>query len=199
MTERATQQPAPSRDERTDRRAHLAAATLEVLATLGARGLTHRAVDTQAGLPPGSVNYYFKTRDQLLELALTELFRHDGFAVGAADAPGITSREQLAAALAHAVSTLSSGDAALRQRARFELLLESRRRPGFARIFTEQRESFVGLLRPALDHTGCTAPGQHADDLVAFVDGLIARHVLFGAAVDRGALRAAFATYLQAC
>jgi DNA-binding transcriptional regulator YbjK len=182
--------------ERTER---LATATLEVLATLGARGLTHRAVDTRAGLPPGSVNYYFKTRDQLLELALTELFRHDGLAVGTEGVRRITDRDTLAVALAHAVTTLSSGDAAVRQRARYELLLESGRRPGFARIFAEQRASFVALLRPALDRTGCPTAGAHADDLLAFVDGQISRHVLFGLPLDREALRAAFATFLRSC
>ena len=49
-----------------ERRTQLADAGLDVLATQGARGLTHRAVDAAAGLPAGTASNYFKTRDALL-------------------------------------------------------------------------------------------------------------------------------------
>ncbi|MFC7546039.1 TetR/AcrR family transcriptional regulator [Plantactinospora sp. GCM10030261] len=48
------------------RRALLADAGLRVLATAGARGLTHRAVDTEAGVPIGTASNYFPTRESLL-------------------------------------------------------------------------------------------------------------------------------------
>jgi len=49
-----------------DRRDLLRDAAIEVLADAGGRGLTHRAVDAVAGVPPGTAKNYFATRDALL-------------------------------------------------------------------------------------------------------------------------------------
>jgi DNA-binding transcriptional regulator YbjK len=48
------------------RRDLLADAGLRVLARAGARGLTHRAVDHEAGVPAGTASNYFRSRDALL-------------------------------------------------------------------------------------------------------------------------------------
>jgi DNA-binding transcriptional regulator YbjK len=45
-----------------ERRRELADAGLAVLARDGARGLTHRAVDSAAGAPAGTASNYFRTR-----------------------------------------------------------------------------------------------------------------------------------------
>lgn len=50
-----------------ERRSALADAGLTVLARHGARGLTHRAVDTVAGVPTGTTSNYFRSRAALLE------------------------------------------------------------------------------------------------------------------------------------
>ncbi|KAB1147538.1 TetR family transcriptional regulator [Streptomyces luteolifulvus] len=49
-----------------ERRAALVDAGVEVLAREGARGLTFRAVDTEAGVPTGTASNYFTGRDDLL-------------------------------------------------------------------------------------------------------------------------------------
>lgn len=49
------------------RRRNIADAGLSVLATDGSRGLTHRAVDTVAGVPVGTTSNYFRSRDALIE------------------------------------------------------------------------------------------------------------------------------------
>lgn len=49
-----------------DRRNAIADAGLNVIATEGARGLTHRAVDRAAEVPAGTTSNYFRTRDALL-------------------------------------------------------------------------------------------------------------------------------------
>ncbi|GGL31232.1 TetR/AcrR family transcriptional regulator [Planomonospora parontospora] len=55
-------------------RAELVAETaITLLAERGMRGLTHRAVDEAAGLPPGSTSNLARTRSALLELALARL------------------------------------------------------------------------------------------------------------------------------
>ena len=49
------------------RRDELADAAITVLAREGARGLTHRAVDTESGSPAGTTSNYFRSRAALLE------------------------------------------------------------------------------------------------------------------------------------
>ncbi|MFR9752852.1 TetR/AcrR family transcriptional regulator [Nocardia sp. 004] len=49
-----------------DRRARLLEAAIDMIATKGIRALTHRALDTELGLPAGSASYYFRTRRALL-------------------------------------------------------------------------------------------------------------------------------------
>ena len=49
----------------------LLTAALHVVAEHGLRGLTHRAVDREAGLPEGSCSAYLRTRKALV-LALTQ-------------------------------------------------------------------------------------------------------------------------------
>ncbi|MFD2416979.1 TetR/AcrR family transcriptional regulator [Amycolatopsis pigmentata] len=48
-------------------------AAIRVLGTHGARRLTHRAVDAEAGLPAGSASNYFRTREALVEAVLGRL------------------------------------------------------------------------------------------------------------------------------
>ena len=52
-------------------------AAIAVLAEQGARGLTHRAVDQAAGLPPGTTSNYARTREALLTLTLTRIAELD--------------------------------------------------------------------------------------------------------------------------
>jgi DNA-binding transcriptional regulator YbjK len=56
---------------RSDRMELLLGSAVQVIAEHGLRGLTHRAVDRQAGLPQGSCSAYLRTREALV-LAVTE-------------------------------------------------------------------------------------------------------------------------------
>ncbi|GAB1820342.1 TetR/AcrR family transcriptional regulator [Herbidospora sp. RD11066] len=49
------------------RRTELADAGIRVLAREGSRGLTHRAVDAECGVPTGTASNYFRSRTDLLE------------------------------------------------------------------------------------------------------------------------------------
>ena len=55
----------------------MADAAIAVLADHGGRGLTHRAVDQAAGLPPGTTSNYARPREALLTLALTRIAELD--------------------------------------------------------------------------------------------------------------------------
>ncbi|MDV7999660.1 transcriptional regulator [Rhodococcus sp. IEGM 1408] len=56
-----------------DRRMLIADSAIEVVARDGVRALTHRAVDSEAGLPSGSTSYYCRTRAQLLSITVDRL------------------------------------------------------------------------------------------------------------------------------
>ena len=126
------------------RREQLADAGLRVLALAGTRGLTHRAVDAEAGVPTGTCSNYFRSRDQLLAALADRIF------VRIAPTP-----ERLAelavgqATLDHSVQyiryiverTTAEPELTL---ALFELRLESRRRPRLAEALTATlREAFA--------------------------------------------------------
>ena len=48
-----------------------------MIARDGGRGLSHRSVDAQLSLPVGSVSYYFRTRQALLDAAVARLVERD--------------------------------------------------------------------------------------------------------------------------
>ncbi|MCP2267236.1 TetR/AcrR family transcriptional regulator [Promicromonospora thailandica] len=113
----------------TARRGALADAGIAVLAREGARGLTHRAIDVEAGVPTGTTSNYFRSRDALVaglferigeRLAPSE----EDLALRAGQQPG---RALFADYLRDIVRRLSSEPDVTR--ALFELRLDSARRP----------------------------------------------------------------------
>ena len=60
-----------------DRQDAIADAAIHLVATRGLRGLTHRAVDAEAGLPPGSTSYYLRTRNALLTACVQRMLGRD--------------------------------------------------------------------------------------------------------------------------
>lgn len=117
-----------------ERRALLADAGLRVLAAAGARGLTHRAVDTEAGVPTGTVSNYFPSRDALLG-ALGERIM-ERFAPDEGVLAELGSRQPSLDLFADYLRYIV--ERTTRQpeltRALFELRLEAARRPGLAAI-----------------------------------------------------------------
>lgn len=167
------------------RRATIGDAAITVLATRGMRGLTHRAVDLAAGLPPGSTSYYARTRVALLELVvarLAELTDADAATSGALS--GVDSPAALAEVVTGWLGRLLTAG---RERtvARYEIALEATRRPelraGYDRAGAVIRDQAAAVLVAA----GSTAPARHARILVAWCDG-----VLFDALVGAGGLPA---------
>ncbi len=116
------------------RRRELADAGLRVLAHAGARGLTHRAVDAEAGVPTGTCSNYFGSRDQLLGALAEQVFVRIGptperLAELAERPPGL---DLLVDYIRYIVErTTAEPDLTL---ALFELRLEARRRPELAEI-----------------------------------------------------------------
>ena len=120
-----------------ERRARLADAGLQVLAREGARGLTHRAVDTGAGVPQGTAANYFKSRDDLLGALGERVFERltpasDRLDELASGTPGV----ELSIAYIDYIVERTTGEPDV-MRALFELRMEASRRPGLRRILHE--------------------------------------------------------------
>ncbi|MEU3280389.1 TetR/AcrR family transcriptional regulator [Streptomyces antibioticus] len=121
-----------------ERRAALVDAAIEVLAREGARGLTFRAVDTEAAVPNGTASNYFANRDDLLTQAgarVYERLQPDEATIERQRTAG-RDREtyvELMRELVGRVSSFRTGYLAL-----LELRLEATRRPELRRVLTER-------------------------------------------------------------
>jgi DNA-binding transcriptional regulator YbjK len=149
-----------------ERRTVIADAVVSTLAKAGGRGLTHRAVDREAGLPIGSTSYYFRTRADLIRSAVGRLAELDATAL----AP--QADDTLAADLARVVDQLLRTD---RERlvARYELALESVRRPELREFLAVGTRRVRGAIEERLTEAGVAAPREMADAALALVDGLL--------------------------
>ncbi|TYB44753.1 TetR/AcrR family transcriptional regulator [Actinomadura chibensis] len=122
----------------TERRTALVDAAIEVLAREGARGLTFRAVDAEAGVPVGTASNYFANRDDLLTQAggrIYERLQPDARAL-AGMAAGPRDPAKVVEVLRETVGRISefrTGYLAL-----LELRLEATRRPDLRAVLTER-------------------------------------------------------------
>ncbi len=164
----------------------VADAAIAILAERGMRGLTHRAVDEAAGLPPGSTSNHARTRAALLELALARLTQREEAAFAAAMTPDgrmpesageaarladLLARTTYAAITVHRETTI----------ARYELALEASRRPELRTMYDEMGRRFREQAVAALAAAGSPDPVRHGRQMVAYVEGL-----LFDAVVGAG-------------
>ncbi|MEU9961173.1 TetR/AcrR family transcriptional regulator [Streptomyces sp. NPDC050982] len=155
-------------------RADLIADTaLDLLAELGMRGLTHRAVDTAAGLPPGSTSNLARTRLALLEAAVRRLAEREARVLGLDEMPDPRGGlDSLAEGLALAVHRSLTGNRELLI-ARYELALEATRRPELREFFDATGRQFRDALTGMLTAAGSRDPARHVLSLVAWADGLM--------------------------
>ncbi|MGV2922127.1 TetR/AcrR family transcriptional regulator [Streptomyces alfalfae] len=120
------------------RRAALVDAAIEVLAREGARGLTFRAVDTEAGVPTGTASNYFANRDDLLTQAGARVYERltPGEKEVARQRSAEPDKETYARLMREVVGRVSgfrTGYLAL-----LELRLEATRRPELRAVLTER-------------------------------------------------------------
>jgi DNA-binding transcriptional regulator YbjK len=155
-------------------RAELVAETaITLLAERGMRGLTHRAVDEAAGLPPGSTSNLARTRSALLELTLARLteVESDMFAP-VLDVAGLNMPDMLAEMTAQALwAQLTTGRR--RTIARYELAMEATRRPELRKIYDEAGSRFRDPAVAILSAVGSSDPVRHGRQMVTFGEGVI--------------------------
>ncbi|GAA3063553.1 TetR/AcrR family transcriptional regulator [Pseudonocardia yunnanensis] len=179
----------------SDRRTAILDAALHVLAEQGMRGLTHRAVDAAAGIPPGSTSYYFRSRSALVAGCVERLLEIDM----RVDLPQVRSAATdvagLAAALASVCVAMVTRER-YRTLARYELTLAAVRddhlRAELQRGGDTIRRLTADLVRPL----GATEPDRSADELAATLDGLILTALVRGQQ-DEPALTAWLRTALE--
>ncbi|MDA0631966.1 TetR/AcrR family transcriptional regulator [Nonomuraea sp. MCN248] len=181
-----------------ERRDRLRDAAIEVLAAAGGRGLTHRAVDAEAGVPAGTAKNYYPTREALLAGAAERcLERYHEARRAAAAPPG--DREGLVALLRSLLADVA-GPGRARLLAYLELQAEAARRPWLSTVLdpiaaadfaafeaaqraaglpvTPERAAAVTLaMHAAIPHLLAGGPATLAaaglDDLDAFVRGVL--------------------------
>lgn len=118
------------------RRSALVDAAIEVLAGDGARGLTFRAVDAEAGVPKGTASNYFTSRDELLNQAGHRIYERlmpdEATAAGLFAGPHTPERTaELVRQVVERVTAFRTGFLAL-----LELRLEATRRPELRAVLT---------------------------------------------------------------
>ncbi len=174
-------------------------AAITTLAREGLRGLTHRAVDRVADVPPGSCSYYFRTRLALLTATVERLAELDADELApVTPVPERVDQDHLAALLA-GMAERSVTVNRERMVARYELSLESTRRPELRAALVAVGERYRELASTLLAAAGAADPDRQGRALVAFLDGVIFDRITGAGRVplDPAAFRRTFAEALR--
>jgi len=176
---------------RIDRREAIADAAIAVIARDGVRSLTHRALDRELELPPGSTSYYLRTRRDLLAATVDRLAQRtvadllepgEQLTVPQASFSDVGAPSFATEAIATMSSTLagllvhSMESRADDHRARFALAAELAGDPELHALVTSQSPIRLRLLTGAvraLTVLGVADPEVRAPSLVALADGIL--------------------------
>ncbi|PWK81783.1 TetR family transcriptional regulator [Lentzea atacamensis] len=136
-------------------------AAIELVAELGMRGLTHRAVDRKAGLPEGSTSAYFRTRKALIE--------------GLVERLAVQEQQEIhldTADLAGSIARTIDNWLVERNRtlARYAAMLEATHHPELKSILVHSPREQATALAQALGHENPERSGAH---ITAFIEGLL--------------------------
>ncbi|HZO06510.1 MAG TPA: hypothetical protein VFB52_08990 [Solirubrobacterales bacterium] len=188
--------------EAASRRELAAGAALAVLAANGSRGLTHRAVDSEAGLPPGSTSNYFRTRSSLLQAALRRHIELDLPPASLVDQIGDAklSKKEARDLFAAGLGRVIDPEARPMIAARYELVLEATRRDELRREYARARERVLGLTELVLRASGCKSPSEHAEQMAILFDGIALDQLLESErALDSKGVEKALDRWLKSC
>lgn len=179
---------------KTDRRETLLDAAVTVVAQQGMRGLTHRAVETEAGLPHGSTTYYFGTRRDLVVALMQHLADHGRRAME-------PIARQLTLTLADRSKELDIDEiadgliawidvSAQIELVRYELQVTGARDPEMKLLMADTCDIFRQMCEPIVIACGSSDPARDSDVLCSAIDGFMFKRLTVGtmpdAAVKRG-------------
>lgn len=149
-------------------------AGVEVVATQGLRGLTHRAVDRAAGLPEGSCSAYLRTRLALLtalaqyvsarfaddvRALTTQISEHPGD-----DDCAVRETSQMFLGWLEHPKLLQT---------RLELTLEGQRQPELANVSIAWGRQLLEIVAEVMARAGHPDPEDRAATLMAAMDGVL--------------------------
>lgn len=155
------------------RRTEILDGALAVLAGQGMRGLTHRAVDTAAGLPAGSTSYYFRSRAALVAGCVQRLLERDlEDDVPAAEAAVPAGATGLVDALTGIGVRMATAERN-RTLARYELSLAAIRDPDLRGELVRGGDMIRRRGAALLARVGAADPAAAAGEVAAVLDGLI--------------------------
>lgn len=156
-----------------ERRTLLADAAVRVLSRQGSRGLTHRAIDDEAGVPKGTASNYFASRDEIIDAILARIGERltpdpSVHAELARRSPGIELFTDYLRDIVHRLTADPDSTIAL-----FELRLEATRRPHVAAALADWLRS--GLAADVEFNASMGLPGDAADIALFHyaIDGLV--------------------------
>lgn len=183
----------------SDRRTLLADAALDVLADEGMRGLTHRAVDRKAAMPPGTTSAYFRTRAALLTGLVTRLVQRDQAELHAmaGELAPLRTAEELVEGMAALTRQRLTGEGRLRSLARYACTVESVRDPELREILVPRENPGREAVRLFLAAHGVTDVESRTRTLLTCVDGLVFDRLVSGGEVRREALEGLVAAALR--
>jgi len=160
----------PSRQARGHERVEqILRATLAVIGRGGVAAVTHRTVAEEAGVPLGSLTYYFSSKQALLREALRLHVTEDAgrmAALAAELAAGGAGGEEIVAAFAE---VLAGGHPDIAQ---FELYLEAARDPQLRDVAVESLRAYAEVAETALRAAGVAQAETFAGIIVATIDGI---------------------------
>ncbi|WP_182899935.1 TetR/AcrR family transcriptional regulator [Microbispora sp. H10830] len=150
------------------RRRALTDAAIELLASSGVHGLTHRAVEKAADVPPGTASNYFRSREALLVAAAERIAElHHADTAQAVKQPA-TLVDLLTESLFTAATTLRT-----RYLAIFELQLEAARRPVIASALAGLRDTASLVTAGHHDELGLGIPRRKIPAMIALYGGAL--------------------------
>ncbi|WP_182907790.1 TetR/AcrR family transcriptional regulator [Microbispora sp. H13382] len=150
------------------RRRALTDAAIGLLASAGVHGLTHRAVEKAADVPPGTASNYFRSREALLVAAAERIAELHHADTGQAVKQPATLVDLLTDSLFTAATTLRS-----RYLAIFELQLEAARRPVLASALAGLRDTASLVTAGHHDELGLDIPREKIPALIALYGGAL--------------------------
>lgn len=165
--------PGPSGDKR---RTAIADAAIAILASDGARGLTHRAVDRHLGIPEGSTGSHYGTREALVEATVARIAERNLRGVREMDLTATSRAEAARRMVSLLEATLADRENRL---ARYALAVDAANHPRLREAFLAARDHTVDQATRLLREAGFERPERGALALLALFNGLALDRVMY--------------------
>ncbi|MFD7079056.1 TetR/AcrR family transcriptional regulator [Streptomyces sp. NPDC059918] len=183
----------------SNRRTLLADSAIDVLADDGIRGLTHRAVDRKAAMPPGTTSAYYRTRAALLTALVTRLVQLDQAELQTMpeELPPLRTVEDMVNGMALLTRQRLTGEGRRRSLARYACAIESVRDPELREILVPRENAGREAVRLFLASHGVTDVESRTHILLTCIDGLVFDRLVSGGDVPREAIEGLVAAALR--